>query len=105
MKKPYALIGAAAVAALFALMPVQRASANDFTDSCTAGGGGLLEAKDCQCFDGKVTDKGDRSSLMAYFKINADIAKGGTPSTSDATSAAMQKGTELVGKYAGECMK
>jgi hypothetical protein len=93
-----------AAALLFAAAPTRTALANDFTDSCVAGGGGMFEAKDCACLDGKVTIAGDRQDLIAYFKLNAAAMKGSAP-TSDAASAQMQKGTELVGKYIGECTK
>ena len=104
MTKPRTLIGAAAVAALFALTPVQRAAASDFTDSCVAGSG-LFDDAGCKCLDGKVADSGDKGALLAYFKMQADIMKGGTPPATAAASATLQKGTDLMGKYSAECMK
>jgi hypothetical protein len=97
-------VAATAIAALFAMAPVGRALANDFTDACTAGSG-LLDDAGCKCLDGKVTDSGEKSTLLAYFKLQADVMKGKSISTSDATSATMSKGTELMGKYSADCMK
>ena len=99
-----AVFATAAVAALFAVSPVRHAAASDFTDSCVKGSG-LFDDEGCKCLEGKVTNSGDKASLIAYFKIQADTMSGKTPSTSDATSAAMSKGTELVGKYSTECVK
>jgi hypothetical protein len=97
-------MGAAAMSALFALSPIHYAFATDFTESCAAGSG-LLDDAGCKCLDGKVADSGDKSALLAYFKLQADVLKGKSISTSDATSAAMSKGTELMGKYSAECLK
>jgi hypothetical protein len=99
-----AVFGGVALAALFAVAPVRPAAASDFTDACVKGSG-LFDDAGCKCLEGKVTDSGDKTSLTAYFKIQADAMNGKTPSSSDATSAAMMKGTELVSKYSGECMK
>jgi hypothetical protein len=99
-----AVVGAAAIAALLSLAPSGSASANEFTDSCVAGAG-LLDDAGCKCLDGKVTDSGDRGALIAYFKMNADILKGSTPPSTAAASAAMSKGTDLLGKYSPECLK
>lgn len=99
-----AVIGAATIAALFAASPVHPAAASDFTDACVKGSG-LFDDAGCTCLEGKVTDSGDKASLIAYFKIQADAMNGKTPSSSDATSNTMSKGTELVSKYSGECMK
>jgi len=105
MKNPMrVVVGAAAVAALFSVTPIDRASANDFTDACAAGSG-LLDDAGCKCLDGKVADSGDKSALLAYFKMQADIMKGGTPPATAAASATLQKGTDLMGKYSAECMK
>jgi hypothetical protein len=101
---PLSLLGAAAVVALFAFAPVHSAAASDFTDACVKGSG-LFDDAGCKCLEGKVTDSGDKASLIAYFKIQADAMSGKTPSSSDATSAAMSKGTELVSKYSSECIK
>jgi hypothetical protein len=90
--------------ALFAVSPAHHAAASDFTDACVKGSG-LFDEAGCQCLEGKVTDAGDKAALIAYFKIQADAMSGKTPSTSDATSAAMSKGTELMGKYSPECVK
>ena len=98
------VFAAVATVALFAASPVRPAAANDFTDSCTAGSG-LLDDAGCKCLDGKVTDGGDKSALLAYFKLQADVLKGKSISSSDATSAAMSKGTDLMGKYSAECLK
>ena len=98
------LASAAAISLLVGVGPVRVAAANDFTDSCAAGGGGMFEAKDCGCLDGKVTAAADRTALIDYFKLNAAVMKGSAPTSNDA-SAKMQKGTELIGKYLGECMK
>jgi hypothetical protein len=98
-----AVFGAAAVAALFAASPIRPAVASDFTDACVKGSG-LFDDAGCKCLEGKA-DSGDKASLIAYFKIQADALSGKTPSTSDATSNAMSKGTELMSKYSGECMK
>jgi hypothetical protein len=84
--------------------PVRPAAASDFTDACVKGSG-LFDDAGCKCLEGKVTDSGDKTSLIAYFKIQADAMNGKTPSSSDATSTAMMKGTELVSKYSGECLK
>jgi hypothetical protein len=102
MKKhlPLVLLGFA----LFGFVQVHIAAASDFTDACVKGSG-LFDDAGCKCLEGKVTDSGDKASLIAYFKIQADAMSGKTPSTSDATSAAMSKGTELVSKYSGECLK
>ena len=100
----HGIFGAAAIVALSTLVPVHGALANDFTDSCTAGAG-LLDDAGCKCLDGKVTDSGDRSALIAYFKMNADILKGGTPPSTAAASATLQKGTDLLGKYSPDCLK
>jgi hypothetical protein len=97
------LAPAAAVALTVGVGLARVAVANDFTDACTAGGGGLFEAKDCGCLDSKATDKGDRESLIAYFKINATVLKGGTPPSG--SDDAMSKGTTLLTKYLGECVK
>jgi hypothetical protein len=99
-----AVFGVASLVALFAVSPVRPAAASDFTDTCVKGSG-LFDDAGCKCLEGKVADSGDRASLIAYFKIQADAMNGKTPSSSDATSAAMMKGTELVSKYSGECMK
>ena len=99
-----AAIAAGAVAALFAVAPGAPVLASDFTDACVKGSG-LFDDGGCKCLEGKVTDSGDKASLIAYFKIQADAMNGKTPSTSDATSAAMSKGTELVSKYSTECIK
>ena len=97
------MLPAIAAALMFGSAAVRPASANEFTDACVAGGGGLFEAKDCACMDGKISAAGDRTDLTAYFKINADVAKGNAPpSGSDAT---LSKGTELLNKYLGQCMK
>ena len=93
---------AAAIALLFSVGSPRIAAANDFTDACIAGGGGLFEAKDCACMDGKAKESADRTVLIAYFKINADIAKGGTPPSD---SGPLMKGTEALNKYLGQCMK
>lgn len=98
------LAPAAAVALLVGITPMRAAAASDFADACAAGGGGMFEAKDCTCLDGKVTAAADRTALIDYFKLNAAAMKGNAPTSNDA-SAKMQKGTELVGKYLGECMK
>jgi hypothetical protein len=98
------LLGAAAIVAVFALAPVNAASANAFTDNCTAGSG-LFDDAGCKCLDGKVTDSGDRGALIAYFKMNADILKGSTPPSTAAASATMSKGTDLLGKYSPDCLK
>lgn len=95
---------AIAASAMLALAPTGPVRASDFTDSCVKGSG-LFDDTGCKCLEGKVTDSGDKASLIAYFKIQADAMNGKTPSTSDATSTAMSKGTELLGKYSGECMK
>lgn len=97
------LATAAAVALMLGVGSARVAVANEFTDSCVAGGGGLFEAKDCTCLDGKATDKGDRDSLIAYFKVNAAVMKGGTPPSG--SDDAMSKGTTLLTKYLGECVK
>jgi hypothetical protein len=97
-------ITAGAMAAFFAFAPGGRAMASDFTDACVKGSG-LFDDAGCKCLEGKVTDSGDKASLIAYFKIQADAMNGKTPSSSDATSAAMSKGTELVSKYSSECIK
>jgi hypothetical protein len=99
-----AAFGAIAIAALFAVSPVRQAAASDFTEACVKGNG-ILDEAGCTCLEGKVTDSADKATLIAYWKIQADAMSGKTPSTSDATSAAMSKGTELMGKYSGECMK
>jgi hypothetical protein len=96
-----AVFAIGAVAVLFAVSPVCPAAANDFTDSCTAGSG-LLDDAGCKCLDGKVTDSGDKSALLAYFKMQADIMKG---KSVDPTSTVMSKGTDLMGKYSAACMK
>jgi hypothetical protein len=93
----------AVVALVLGVGSARVAVANEFTDSCVAGGGGLFEIKDCSCLDGKATDKGDRTSLIAYFKVNATVIKGGTPPSG--SDDAMSKGTTLLSKYLGECMK
>jgi len=100
----HAVIGAAAIVALFSMASVHQASASGFTDACVKGSG-LFDDAGCKCLEGKATDSGDKASLIAYFKIQADAMNGKTPSTSDATSASMSKGTELLGKYSGVCMK
>jgi hypothetical protein len=99
-----AAIGVAAITALFAIAPIHRAVANDFTESCTAGSG-LFDDAGCKCLDGKVTDGGERTSLMAYFKMQADTMKGITPAATSAASSTLQKGTDLMGKYSAECLK
>jgi hypothetical protein len=93
----------AAVALMLGAGSARVAMANDFTDACAAGGGGMFEAKDCGCLDSKATDKGDRTSLIAYFKINATVLKGGAPPSG--SDDAMSKGTAALTKYLGECMK
>jgi|SRR5579862_1809405 len=95
---------AIAAGAMLALGPTGPVKASDFTDSCVKGSG-LFDDAGCKCLEGKLTDSGDKASLIAYFKIQADAMNGKTLSSSDATSAAMSKGTELVSKYSGECMK
>ncbi|HEX3883085.1 MAG TPA: hypothetical protein VHW66_10535 [Stellaceae bacterium] len=93
----------ASVTAVTVMLGAGPVLANDFTDACVAGGGGLFEAKDCACFDGKITDKGDRADMITYFKANAAVMKGGMPPAG--SDAAMSKGTALVGKYLGDCAK
>jgi RNA recognition motif-containing protein len=95
---------AVAVGAMLALAPTGPVKANDFTDACVKGSG-LFDDAGCKCLEGKVTDSGDKATMIAYFKIQADAMNGKTPSSSDATSNTMSKGTELVSKYSGECMK
>jgi hypothetical protein len=97
------LASVAAVALMLGVGSARVAVANDFTDACVAGGGGLFEAKDCSCLDGKATAKPDRESLIAYFKVNAAVLKGGTPPSG--SDDAMSKGTTLLSKYLGDCMK
>jgi hypothetical protein len=99
-----AAVLAAAAGVVLALAPTGPVKASDFADACVKGSG-LFDDAGCKCLEGKVTDSGDKASLIAYFKIQADAMNGKTPSTSDATSAAMSKGTELVSKYSGECIK
>ncbi|HTW53370.1 MAG TPA: hypothetical protein VME45_15875 [Stellaceae bacterium] len=94
-------IAAVAILALASTGPVK---ASDFTDTCVKGSG-LFDDAGCKCLEDKVTDSGDKASLIAYFKIQADAMNGKTPSNSDATSNTMSKGTELVSKYSGECIK
>ncbi|HXC27973.1 MAG TPA: hypothetical protein VNV38_08460 [Stellaceae bacterium] len=99
-----AVLGAIAVAALFAVSPAHHAAASDFIDACVKGSG-LFDDAGCKCLEGKVTDASDKAALLAYFKIQADAMNGKTPSSSDATSTAMSKGTELMSKYSTECVK
>jgi hypothetical protein len=88
---------------LLAAAPIRMAAANEFTDACVAGSGGVFEAEACTCLDGKVTIASDRSDLIAYFKLNAAALKGSAP-TSDDAAAKVSKGDELVTKYVGDCM-
>jgi hypothetical protein len=104
MRDRVGVASAIAVAALLALVPAGKASANDFTDACVAGSG-LFDDAGCKCLDSKVTDSGDKSALLAYFKMQADILKGGTPPATAAASATLQKGTDLMSKYSADCLK
>ncbi len=83
----------------------QAASAASFIDSCAAGTGGLFEAKDCPCLDAKIADEGDKKTLMAYFDLNAEMARTGKAPTSPDASDAATKGVQLIGKYLPQCMK
>ena len=80
------------------------AAANEFTDACVAGSG-LFDDAGCKCLDSKITDSGDKSALLAYFKLQADMLKGGTPPATATASATLQKGTDLMGKYSADCLK
>jgi len=94
------------VAALLALTPLQHAAANDFTDACNGVGNGMFQPKDCTCFDGKVTDSGDRATLMSYFKTMGAISKGQQADmTGDAATAMQKASSELLPKYVAECTK
>jgi|SRR5580658_5690710 hypothetical protein len=95
---------AVAMGVAVVIAPGAPVRANEFTDACIAGSG-LFDDAGCKCLDGKVTDSGDKSALLAYFKVNADILKGTTPPATAAASAAMSKGTELLGKFSAECLK
>jgi len=101
-----ALAGVMGVAALLALTPLQHAAANDFTDACNGVGNGMFQPKDCTCFDGKVTDSGDRATLMSYFKTMGAISKGQQADmTGDAATAMQKASSELLPKYVAECTK
>jgi hypothetical protein len=83
----------------------QSASAASFADSCAAGTGGMFEAKDCPCLDAKIADAGDKQTLMAYFDLNAEMARTGNAPSSPEASDAATKGVQLIGKYLPQCMK
>ena len=107
MKNPMrAFVGAVGVTALMALAPLQQAAANDFTDACNGMGNGMFQPKDCTCFDGKVTDSGDRTTLITYFKTMGAISKGQQADmTGDAATAMQKASTDLLPKYVAECTK
>ena len=96
------LAPAAVLAVWLAISPLSVALAGDFTESCVAGGGGLLEEKDCACMNDKATG-GDRTDLIAFFDANTAEQKGGP--APDASNPRMQKGMELLNKFMSECLK
>jgi hypothetical protein len=107
MKNPMrALVGVAGFIALMALASLQQAAASDLTDACNGVGNGMFQPKDCTCFDGKVTDSGERATLMTYFKTMGTISKGQQADMTGDVAAQMQKASsELLPKYVAECTK
>ena len=102
--KSVAAIGsAAALVVLVVAVPPRTSWADDFSDVCVAGGGGMFEAKDCACMKGKIASDEDRDTLIAFFQANVQADKNGTKP--DENDPQLQKGFTLLNDYLGKCMK
>jgi hypothetical protein len=94
---------AAAVVGLVVAVPARPGWADDFTDACVAGGGGLFEAKDCTCVKGKIASDDDRDNLIAFFQASIEADK--NSKKPDENDPQLQKGFALLNEYLGKCMK
>jgi hypothetical protein len=91
--------------ALLGAASSHAAAAASFADSCAAGTGGIFEVKDCSCLDTNITDQDDKKSMMAYFEINAEMARTHQAPTAGDAADKMTKGVQLIAKYLPQCMK